>query len=157
MVAISLSGKGRAYLEFRFLPPVEYRIGALRTYNLNEYNYNLLNTRLTYQYDTYRIASQSESDLLQSNNPFALAVLAGLYLIKSKKDENSAFQYKLKLMRILLEGKITNKKMQREYIQRLLIFIDQILKLPEDKNVALVQQLKPLIEKENFNHGTFIR
>jgi hypothetical protein len=40
----------------------------------------------TYHYNTYRIAAQSESALLESNNPFALAVFAGYYLIKSKSD-----------------------------------------------------------------------
>lgn len=50
-----------------------------------ENHYEIFGTTLTYDYNTYRIASQSETKLLQSQNPFALAVLAGIYVIKSKK------------------------------------------------------------------------
>lgn len=64
------------------------------------------------------IASQTETDLLKTNNLFALAVLAGLHVIKSKKNKGTAFQYKLKLMRLLLEGIIINKDENREYIQK---------------------------------------
>lgn len=122
-------------------------------YKLEKYQYDFFGTKLTYQYNTYHITSQSESDLLQSNNPFALAVLAGLYHIKSKKNKGTAFQYKLKLMRLLLEGNIRSKDEKREYIQKLLIFIDHIIRLPEDEDAALLTQLKPLIEREDITVG----
>ncbi len=80
----------------------------------------------------------------------SLAVLAGLYLIQSKKNKESVFQYKLNLMRLFFEGKIVSKETKREYLRNLLIFIDHILKLPENENETLIQQLKPLIEKGEF-------
>ncbi|KEF40311.1 hypothetical protein M670_00337 [Schinkia azotoformans MEV2011] len=122
-------------------------------HKLNKYQYNFFGTKLTYNYNTYHIASQSETDLLQSNNPFALAILAGLYLIQSKKRKGTAFQYKLRLIRLLLEGNIISKDEKREYIQKLLIFIDHIIRLPEDENIALLTQLEPLIEREDINMG----
>ena len=67
---------------------------------LNSYHYDFFGTKVDYYYNTYRIASQSESELLTSNNPFALAVLAGLYVDKSKKDNAMKYQYKRKLIRI---------------------------------------------------------
>lgn len=120
---------------------------------LGQYRYKFFGTNLTYKYNTYHIASQSETDLLQSNNPFALAVLAGLYLINSKKDKGTAFQYKLKLMRLLLEGNIISKNEKRAYVQKLLIFVDHIIRLPEDENVALLTELEPLIEREDIGMG----
>jgi hypothetical protein len=48
------------------------------TYNQSQYHYEFFGTEITYHYNTYRIASQSESSLLQSHNPFSLAILAGL-------------------------------------------------------------------------------
>jgi predicted transposase/invertase (TIGR01784 family) len=122
-------------------------------YNLNQLHYEFLGTELTYSYNTYRIASQSESSLLQSHNPFALAVLAGLYAIKSKKNVDLTFKYKHNLMRILLQDKIRDKEIKREYIQKLLIFIDHILRLPEEADITLVQELKPLIDKEEAIMG----
>lgn len=53
--------------------------------------YDFFETKLAYQYNTYHIASQSETNLLRLNNPFALAVLAGLYFIKSKKRKRRIF------------------------------------------------------------------
>lgn len=122
-------------------------------YNLNEFKYNFYGTKLYYHYNTYRIANQSENELLQSNNPFALAILAGLYLIKSKKNKESVFQYKLNLMRLLFEGKIVSKETKREYLRKLLIFIDHIMRLPDNQEIVLIEQLKPLIEKEEFDMG----
>lgn len=80
-------------------------------------------------------------------------LFTGLYLIQRKKNKESVFQYKLNLMRLLFEGKIVSKEIKREYLRNLLIFIDHILKLPENENEALIQQLKPLIEKEEFDMG----
>ena len=56
-------------------------------------------------------------------------------------------------MRLLFEGRIESKETKREYLRKLLIFIDHILKLPENENEALIQQLKPLIEKEEIEMG----
>ncbi len=145
---------------YRIMDLYDQRIYALALFTdnvpiskLEKYQYEFHGTKLTYIYNTYHIASQSETALLQSNNPFALAILAGLYLIKSKKRNGTAFQYKLKLMRLLLEGNIISKGEKRKYIQKLLIFIDHIIRLPEDEDVFLLTQLKPLIEREDIRMG----
>ncbi|MFS0644090.1 hypothetical protein [Siminovitchia sp. 179-K 8D1 HS] len=122
-------------------------------YNADQYNYEFLGTELTYRYHTYRIASQSESTLLKSQNPFALAVLAGLYVIKSKKNVDRKYQYKRKLMRLLLQDKMISKEMKREYIQKLFVFIDHVLRLPEETEWRLVNDLKPIIQKEAVQMG----
>jgi predicted transposase/invertase (TIGR01784 family) len=122
-------------------------------YNKDEYHYDFLGTNLTYQYNTYKIATQSESALLQSQNPFALAVLAGLYLIKSKKNVNSKYGYKRKLMRLLLQDKMINKEIKRVHVQKLLIFIDNIIMLPDEDDKLFVQEFMPIIEQEGSNMG----
>lgn len=122
-------------------------------YNADQFHYEFLGTELTYRYHTYRIASQSESTLLQSQNPFALAVLAGLYVIKSKDNVDMMYKYKRKLMRLLLQDKMINKEMKREYIQKLFVFIDHILRLPEETEMRLVNDLKPIIQKEEVQMG----
>lgn len=119
-------------------------------YNKDHFQYEFYGTELTYQFNTYQIASQSETTLLHSQNPFALAVLAGLYLIKSKKDINLKFQYKRKLMRLLLQDRMKGNDIKREYIQKLLVFIDHIIKLPEKEEVVLVQELYKMVGKEEL-------
>lgn len=122
--------------------------GETSKYNSNEFHYEFFGTELTYHYNTYRIASQSESTLLNSQNPFALAILAGLYVLKSKKNVDLKYQYKYKLMRLLLQDKIVSKEIKREFIQKLFVFIDHILRLPEDADLKLIQEMKPIIEME---------
>jgi predicted transposase/invertase (TIGR01784 family) len=127
--------------------------GESSKYNLNEFHYQFFGTELSYHYNTYHISSQPETPLLRSQNPFALAVLAGLYVIKSKKNVDLTFQYKHKLMRLLLQDKIENKEIKREYIQKLFVFIDHILRLPADVDQKLMQEMRPIIEKEEVSMG----
>jgi len=44
----------------------------------NKFKYSFYDTKLIYQYRTYKILEHSEMELLKRDNPFALAVLAGL-------------------------------------------------------------------------------
>ncbi|MCH1626428.1 hypothetical protein [Fredinandcohnia quinoae] len=127
--------------------------GETSKYNLDHFNYEFYGTELAFKYNTYRIATQTESTLLKSQNPFALAILAGLYVIKSKKNIGLRFQYKQKLMKLLLRDTIVGKEMKREYIQRLFLFIDYILQLPEDEEIKFIQEMKPIMEKEEILMG----
>lgn len=124
--------------------------GKIPQNKLNAFHYNFFGTKLTYHYNTYRIASQTESTLLESKNPFALAVLAGLYLIESKKDQDLKFHYKRKLIKLLLQDKIISKEIRREYVNKLFIFIDHILRLPEAEEKRITQEIRPLIKEESF-------
>ncbi|WP_394234181.1 hypothetical protein [Niallia oryzisoli] len=120
---------------------------------MNSYHYDFFGTIIDYHYHTYRNASQSEFDLLQSNNPFAIAVLAGLYVSKSKKNNHLKYKYKRKLMRLLLQDTMKKKEVNREYIQKLFIFIDYILRLPKKAEDKLYQEIIPLVEKEETGMG----
>ncbi|WP_062105143.1 RpnC/YadD family protein [Bacillus niameyensis] len=119
--------------------------GERAKYNQDRFHYEFFGTELTYRYNSYEIAIQDESTLLQSDNPFALAILAGLYMIKSKKDVHLKSQYKRRLMRLLLQDKMINK----EYIRNLLIFIDHILRLPEEEEIKVIDEIEPILEKED--------
>ena len=54
------------------------------TFKPNNFHYEFFGTELTYKYNIYKILEQDENQLLQSNNPFSLVILAGLYVIKGK-------------------------------------------------------------------------
>ncbi|WP_394234176.1 Rpn family recombination-promoting nuclease/putative transposase [Niallia oryzisoli] len=120
---------------------------------MNAFHYNFFGTTIDYFYNTYRIAIQSETELLKSNNPFALAVLAGLYAIKSKKNPHLKYKFKRQLMRLLLQDKMKEKEVKREYIQKLFIFIDHLLRLPEKSDDKLNPEIKSLVEREDFGMG----
>lgn len=100
-----------------------------------KYKYDFLQTKLTYEYNTYLVKNATEEKLLKSNNPFALAILATKYLHQSKEDVDKRFHFKMKLVRLAKEKKFSNK-----YIINLLKFIDFILYLPEDLEKQFAQE-----------------
>lgn len=79
--------------------------------------------------------------------------LAGLYVIKSKKNVDLQYEYKWKLMRMLLQDKMISKEMKREYIQKLFVFIDHIIRLLEEAGLQLIRDLEPIMEKEAEQMG----
>lgn len=81
-------------------------------------------TEITYIFNTYTVKDQSEAELLKSNNPFAFAVLASLYLIKVGNDELKKLEIKKKLLNIALEKGFDYPK-----LYRLLNFVKYLVKL----------------------------
>jgi hypothetical protein len=90
------------------------------------YEESFYDTRLLYRFNAYKIAQQKEGDLMKSNNIFALFVLAHLYVIKTTpKLYDKRVIFKEKLFELAREKDIPKAK-----IDRMLIFVDQILALP---------------------------
>ena len=77
---------------------------------VNEY----LGTKLEYHYNVYKISQQSESDLLQSNNPFAMVVLTVQAVLKNKRlDDASLMEIKLTLARRFLTMSLPKEKIRQ--------------------------------------------
>ncbi len=107
-----------------------------KKYKPDRFKYEFFKTKLTYIFRIFKVINQKEKKLLQSNNPFALAILAVLYLRKAKKDNYSKYDYKLKLIRLLFEKGFT-----KETIYHLFIFIDKVLTLPEELKLKCNQEI----------------
>ena len=63
----------------------------------NCYKNEHFGTEISYKFNTYQIRKQSETELLKSSNPFALVVLANLYVIQTKQDDPQRLIFKKKL------------------------------------------------------------
>ncbi|MCC3356951.1 hypothetical protein [Bacillus sp. REN16] len=122
------------------------------TFKPDHYCTRFFGTELTYTYNTYKILDQNEKELLQSRNPFALAILAGLYLIKGKNHPIKKFEYKKGLVRLLFK----EYDYPREKVEMLLVFIDHLLVLPEEESGKLAEEIYPFIEKEALEMGLSI-
>ena len=61
----------------------------------DNYAYEFLGTKLSYQFNVYKVMDAPEETLLASENPFALAILASKYLQKSKKDYDKRYAFNL--------------------------------------------------------------
>ncbi|WP_373893924.1 Rpn family recombination-promoting nuclease/putative transposase [Virgibacillus sp. CBA3643] len=114
-------------------------------YKPDTYAYQFHGTELNYKYNTYKILDQDEQKLLLSDNPFAYAVLAGLYMLKSRDNASERYQFKRRLFELLLKGK---KIKDREYVDSLLYFIDYLLEVPSGMKEELQEEVKPMMEEE---------
>ena len=80
-----------------------------------------------------------EAELEKSDNPFALAVLAHLKTLETKGNPEARYQWKLRLVRMLLQ-----RGWERQAIESLFGFIDWIMRLPQ----SLENRFEIELEKE---------
>ncbi len=54
---------------------------------------------------------------------------------------------------MLLQDTMKEKELKREYLKKLFIFIDHILRLPQEAEGKLIQELKSIMEEEGAYMG----
>ena len=101
-------------------------------------------TKLTYEFNTYVVREQLEADLIASDNPFAIAVLAAFYLNEAGTDNQKRFEYKKKLIEIAAK-----KNFDRRKLSRLIIFVKYLIKLP----INLENDFKNFISQPKVKQG----
>nr|WP_239584165.1 Rpn family recombination-promoting nuclease/putative transposase [Aquibacillus albus] len=107
------------------------------------YHYSFHGTSLTYKYNMVPFYDHEEKELVQSNNPFAIAVLAAKYAKESKGDEEKRYRFKRQLFRMILQKNTYPPVERRIYIATLIYFIDYLLQIP----LELTQKLRDEIIK----------
>ncbi len=130
---------------------------ASNSFRPNMYQRATFGTTLTYEYNTYKFSDQKEDQLLRSDNPFAFAVLAGKYANEAKDDTNRRYQFKVKLMRFILQNKDFPYEERHLYISALIYFIDYLLQIPQElteklrKEVILTEEDKTMLYLDRNN------
>ncbi|OIJ20992.1 hypothetical protein BKP45_07310 [Anaerobacillus alkalidiazotrophicus] len=112
-------------------------------YKPHQYTYKFYETKINYTYKTYKLLDQQEKELAASDNPFAMAILAGIYVIRSKRDNAKKFLFKLNLVRLLL-----SKKWEKEKIDMIFRFLDGIIRLNEDEALQLKKEVDEIMKKK---------
>ena len=107
------------------------------------YEYDYLGTKLTFQFNTYKIMDQDETLLLQNANPFSIVILTVLLALKSKKLNNDdLYNLKYSLAKTLVSRRIEKKK-----INDLLIFLQRYVTFADSGyNVKFDKEIDELIE-----------
>ncbi|GAB4397754.1 MAG: hypothetical protein OHK0053_14870 [Microscillaceae bacterium] len=84
-----------------------------RRYHPKKYHYQFLNTRLTYQFDTFKLRNKTEAVLIRPHNPFSIVMQTAF---KALQTENLADirqkEWKLALVRNLLNAGFGAKKVR---------------------------------------------
>ncbi len=97
----------------------------------DSYEYELLNTRLRYEYNTLCILDYSDEELGKSDNPFAWVVLAAKKaLLKGKDMDKKLLEGKLFIFRKLYENGIFEKRK----LQAILTFLDNYVRFENPEN-----------------------
>ncbi|PAV31117.1 hypothetical protein CIL05_00205 [Virgibacillus profundi] len=114
----------------------------------NQYRYSFHGTELEYTYNIYKFDSKNIKKLEQSSNPFAAAVIAGIYASKTKNDSQQRYIFKRKLMTQILQKFTMSNEETHTYFTALLYFIDYLLQVPEELKQKFIEEIRPLIGKE---------
>ena len=83
-------------------------------------------TEFLLKFNIYIVKNQDENELLKSENPFALAVLASLYLIKAGRENAKKLEFKKKLTEIAV-----SKNYSKQKFYRLFNFVQHLITLPK--------------------------
>ena len=100
------------------------------------FRYELFGTEVTYRFNTFSIRQAKEAALLTSDNPFALALLAGKYHLQTRKNVEKRYAFKRKLVTLALEKNYT-----RDTIMALLRFVHLIVSLPKTLETKFEEEL----------------
>lgn len=123
---------------------------------LGRYEVNRWGGRLLFEFNVVRIADwrRREEELLASENPFALVVLAQLKILELRRahkqnDDTSKYAAKRELIRLAYQ-----RGYERKYIASLLRFIDWLMILPDELEQKLDQEVEQYKEDKNMPYVT---
>jgi hypothetical protein len=110
----------------------------------NTFQLDTHGTELKYKFNTYRVMYQDNARLMASNNIFALFVLANKFTNETRDKDKypKRLELKEKLFELALE-----KQIDFEKIWRLLIFVHQIMQLPDSLKPRFNEFLKSKVDK----------
>ena len=111
------------------------------------YNYEFMNTRVKYDYNTMCILDYSDRDLAESENPFAWVVLtAKKALLKGKNLDKKLLEGKLFIFRKLHEKGVFKKQRLRAILK----FLDQYIRFEEPETIRTFRkEIDNLTGKKN--------
>ena len=119
----------------------------------SSYNYQLGGCRVSLEFPIAKLLDYepSWSSLETSKNPFAIVVMAHLKSKATKRSPEDRLQWKLSLVRILLESGLS-----RQDIRQLFRFIDWIMVLPEELAISFKTEIKSYEEARKMRYVTSI-
>jgi predicted transposase/invertase (TIGR01784 family) len=97
------------------------------------YEYDYYGTTLNYGFNTYKVLEQKEADLVASENPFALVILATQKaILKGKLDDEALKKIKWDIARLMYDRNYDKSK-----IQALFFFINRYIRFANEQNYAI--------------------
>lgn len=120
----------------------------------NYYHYSFHGTQLVYTYNVYQYDEKNLETLKKSANPFAHAIIAGIYAKKYKVDEEERAEVKKELLKQTLQRFAVNHQKSELYIEALTYFINFLLRLPKHLDEEVYSDIKIFMNKEDLKMST---
>ena len=115
----------------------------------DRYETDVFGTELRYKFNTFIVKDQNEVDLLNNQNPFALAVLANLYVLKTQDSLEKRLTFKEKLYELAGERNYSAEK-----TNKLLFFIMELMKLSKELEKEFDNYISKPVNSENMSYIT---
>jgi predicted transposase/invertase (TIGR01784 family) len=137
---------------YRILDKYEKRITSIAVYTDANKNfhpkmfvYEYLGTKVSFEFNTFKVIDQDEKSLAENDNPFATVILTVLLALEKKTlDDESLYNLKYGIAKKLLERKMPKKK-----IDDLLIFLQRYVTFENSGyNVKFDKEIEELTEKQ---------
>lgn len=135
---------------YRILDRYEKRITSIalftdadKEFNPNDYEYEYLGTKLTFQFNTYKIVDQDEALLFEDDNPFAVVILTAILALKKKKlTDEGIYLLKFSIAKNLLLKNIPKKKIDDVliFLQRYITFADSEYNGKFDREIEVLTE-----------------
>ena len=136
MVTLFMSQSGMFTYYYRILDKYHKDITAIaiftdsnKNYNPGRYEADFYQTKITYEYRTYKVLAQKEEEPLKLKNPLGLVLLSARKMLLLGKDLDEQFAFRYDIMKRLLLSRYG-----REKIIRMMEFIDRAHQLPEERD-----------------------
>jgi hypothetical protein len=91
----------------------------------NVYEKKDFETSVVYTFGIYEIIKQNEADLMKNLNPFAIVILANLYVLRTQDNDAERLTLKQKIYDLAKQ-----RKYPKEQATNLILFITELMKLP---------------------------
>ncbi|MFK7905720.1 MAG: hypothetical protein AB8B69_11375 [Chitinophagales bacterium] len=114
----------------------------------NQFTNSYFGTKIHYEYNTYIVRKQDEKKLQQSKNPFAVAVLAALHILRTKKDLNNRLKLKIALINFIRK-RAEEGNFPKSVIVPLVQFVMNLMRLDKKRETQFQNKFYEPFKKEN--------
>ena len=114
-----------------------------QTHNFFEYEFGA--TKIRYDFPSYIAKNQNQVELKKSKNPFAIAILACIFIIQTRKDLENRLKLKLELTNFILNT-YQGQNFESETIVSIAEFVMSLLILPKKLEHTFKTKFYPAME-----------
>jgi hypothetical protein len=117
--------------------------------NSTYYKHEVFGTTIFYKFNSYAIVKQDAETLKADQNPFAIVVLANLYVLLTYKNDQKRLELKQQIYNIARERGYPDDK-----THRLILFLTELVKLPKYLEAAFKEYITEPQKSTNTMYTT---